>query len=80
MTSMETEYLTGLDGTYSQIRGQGCRRDKRNWGGGWGRGKVSIGTMHSVNPPTVGHPSLLFLHKGEGSTFPKLMKMGKGGI
>ena len=29
MTSMETEYLKGLDGTYCQNRGQGYRGDKK---------------------------------------------------
>ena len=68
MTSMETEYLKGLDGTYSQIRGQGCRRDKKNWGGGRGRGKVSIGTMHNVNPPIVRPPPFFFI-KGTAQLF-----------
>ena len=47
MTSMETEYLMGLDGTYSQNWGQGYRGYIKHWGGD----KVPIGSMHSVNPP-----------------------------
>ena len=45
MTSMKTEYLKGLDGIYSQNRGQGYRGKKKNRGD-----KVPIGTIHSVNP------------------------------
>ena len=77
MTSMETEYLKGLDGTYSQNREQGYRGDKKNWGGGGV--KVSIRTMHCVNTPHSSTP-LPFLHKGGCSTFPKLMEMGVGDL
>ena len=37
MTSMETEYLKGLDGTNSQNRGQGYRGNKviRRYGNYW---------------------------------------------
>ena len=41
---METEYLKGFVGTYSQNKGQGYRRDEKNRGH-----KVPKGTMHSVN-------------------------------
>ena len=73
MTSMETEYLKGLDGTYSQNRGQGYRGDKNNWGD-----KVAIGAMHSVNPPHSSTPQP-FLDKEGGSPLPKLIEMGVGG-
>ena len=73
MTLMETEYLKGLDGTYSQNRRQGCRGNKDNREGG----KVLIGTIHSVNSP---HNStqLLPFTKGRSSTYPKLIKMEGG--
>ena len=45
MTSMKTEYLKGLDGIYSQNRGQGYRGNKKNRGD-----TVPIGTIHRVNP------------------------------
>ena len=60
MTSMETEYLKGLDGTYSQNREQGYRGGKKDRGN-----KVPIGTLDSVNPP----------HSSNPPSFPKLMEM-----
>ena len=58
MTSMETEYLKGLDGTYSQNREQGYRGGKKDRGN-----KVPIGTVDSVNPPKF--PKLMEMEGSE---------------
>ena len=46
MTSTETYYHKGLDGSYSQNRRQGLEEIKKNRGN-----KVAIGTIHSISPP-----------------------------
>ena len=51
MTSMEAEYFTGLDATYSQNKGHGYRGNKKNRGD-----MVPIGTMYGVNPPHTSTP------------------------
>ena len=61
MTFMETEYLKGWDGTYSQNRGQAYRGDTKNCGGwGGGGGVIKYPKIHGQlsGPLLRGQPYL----------------------